>query len=83
MKQITFCNVLTKSPSSSSFIINVLRHENAIPKGKHPLYHTEAVLDGSLLSKRHLVIWQFYLFLLAGCSSWHQPLIILIRYLPY
>jgi len=37
-------------------IFNVYRHENAIRKGPHPLYRTEAELDGSQLSKWHLVI---------------------------
>jgi len=31
-------------------IINVKRHESAIPKTQHPLYRTEAVLDGSQMS---------------------------------
>jgi len=32
-------------------------------------YCTEAVLDGSQMSKKHLVIWQFGLFSLAGSAQ--------------
>jgi len=47
---------------SSFLIINVQRHENAIRKGQHPLYRTEAVLDGLQISN---VIWlhdSFFIF---------------------
>jgi len=36
----------------SFIIINVYRHENAIHKGSHSLYRTEAELDAFQLSNR-------------------------------
>jgi len=40
------------------------------------------VLDDSKLSKWHMVMWSFFLFPLAGCSSWSQLLILLIHSSP-
>jgi len=47
------------------------------PQRTTPPYRTEAVLDGSQLSKRHLVMWQFCLFTPTGFRSWRQLLTML------
>jgi len=47
-------------------IINVLITGMQSEKRQHPLYRTEAPLDVVQMSKRHLDIWQFCLFILTG-----------------
>jgi len=60
-------------------INNVWRHKNAIRKGPHLFYCSDAVFDGYQLSKLHLIIWQFCSFALVGCPSWRKLLKVLIR----
>jgi len=54
-------------------IIDVKGHEIAIRKEPHPLYRTEAVLDGCQLSKRHLDIYMAVLFISIGRMPFLTP----------